>query len=373
MTALREHLDEIYDRFCHSDIYKSGSRKLIASVMKKRFGDFAELPPLTNLGSSIRVKAERGGRTIEKSLEIQPTTEGILLNLSLLARYRALVSQDFDMACRFGSESRGLRSEQINAGHSWFTKPLWAWSSKERLFTEAIGIAEDLIAALPMKVRVTLSNLDDCGVETTSPWNEGSTSDSSLRLLYHQPMLGPEPVDSEDVINSCMNDDSSAINLVRFKNSQTLATRLNPVTDDNKLPTNEHTSSQPNHVVTVTPEGSQGIDRGNLGTASETVSGEEVPSYAAARALHIDSDGIDMTVLSQLPPTLRSEVRVAMAVKAREKKRRARSHGKIWDWLVETKVGTRQSHDELDRSLKPSLLERQGGKRARTISEYFKR
>ena len=373
LSALRKHLDEVYYRFCQSDMYNTDSRELIASVMKKRFGDFVELPLQTI--STKRITKERRNGTFERSLEVQPTTEGVLLNLSLLARCRALVSHDFDMTCRFGSESREF---PLGQNQSWYRKPLWAWTSDERLFAEAIDIAEGLIAALPIKVRVTLSNLDDCGVQTTLSWKECSTDDS-LRLLYHQPMSWPEPVDSEDDINSCFSCNASYVDLVDLKNTQTVATRLNPVIDDNKLPASESKSTPPPpHTVTVTPEGSQLTDLTTLETAAETAFGEEGPiSHAAvagaARALHIDSDGIDMTVLSQLPPNLRSEVRLAMADEAREKKRRARSHGKIWNWLLETNTGTGRSHHERDRPLKPSLLERKEGKRARTISEYFQK
>jgi hypothetical protein len=361
-------------------MYQSDCRDLVASVMKKRFGNFVSVTGQNVPMPSVKVVSpERGSRTIEESLELQPTTEGILLNLSLLARCRALFSLDFDVGKHALSVNEVVPLGHNNPSQSWAQRPLWSWTWEERLFTEAIIIVNDLIGALPMNVRVTLSNLDDCGVQTTFPWKEDSRTRASLRLLYNQPLPRPKLLDSDDEHSHCIDGGASRIYL-GSKNSQILDKERIPGNTGNNvdvLPANEDKLTplfKESHDESLMKlEESQFIDKCAARTASASAyipSEIEANSCNGRRDFYIDSDGIDMAVLSQLPPNLRSEVRLAMAMQAREKKRQTQQPGKLWNWLLETKGSTTRRHNGLDRSLRSTIFERKR-KSVRTIRQYL--
>lgn len=358
----RAYLEKVYVQFHQSDMFQSSSRSMVAGVMNKRFG---ELDPKgrSSQRSNIRDASERCLTVFEESLELQSTADGILVNLSHLARCSTLLSDDFDVEKRRDSYTRrfSLRDDEVNL--SWFQEPLWAWTSEQRIFFEAIDIVDRLKLALPMKVHVSLSNLDDCGVQITFPWKQSSRE--YLRVLYCLPSH-TEFVHSDQGLSRGMNEMNHGLGLQQTRilaGERPSETTVDICVDTVPVVSPTQCSDESQREVTLEP--SQLIHQDSEHTD---------PEYSA-KALHIDSDGIDMTVLSQLPPKLRSEVRLTMVVAAREKKRRAPDPGKIWHWLVESKTGSSVTPSAFnsERSRNSTLLESRRRKRARTIGEYFKK
>ena len=94
--------------------------------------------------------------------------------------------------------------------------------------------------------------------------------------------------------------------------------------------------------------------------------GRLVTPQPIPKSSQIDSDGVDLTVLSQLPPSFRSEVRFAMALQDKTMKRKQpkKVDSRLYKWLATS-----------DNKKKPSLPSRtiqQPAKRQKgTISDFF--
>jgi hypothetical protein len=91
----------------------------------------------------------------------------------------------------------------------------------------------------------------------------------------------------------------------------------------------------------------------------------DVGSLAIPKSSQIDSDGVDLTVLSQLPPSLRSEARLAMALRDKTiKRKRPKLDSTLYNWLATS--GKKKSP-----SLPPRTIQQPAKRQKGTISDFF--
>jgi hypothetical protein len=92
----------------------------------------------------------------------------------------------------------------------------------------------------------------------------------------------------------------------------------------------------------------------------------QVYEYFLPQPAQIDSHGVDLTMLSQLPPKVRSEIRLAAAVHdKRVKRKRPNTNSKLVQWLATTDTATKRASSLASTAHIPAK------KRKNSISAFF--
>lgn len=331
-----------------------------------------------------------------------------------------------------GTLTRGISAKETSGGewdHHWWSRPLWAWTWHERLCAHATFLMLDFVAQSTIQVRVVLSNSDIFDVESPSPWDGSRSQDAEyypVRLFYEPRSLincimtpGEEDdcVEMEEpkeqnavLVQSDAHGESSSIGMIHPSSGiENTEANSHPASGGNTvqgsnykktedfqnsdeiLPISEickPSSQEESQQATVVSFASQeDIEEASspdlLATGFPEKSSEQedvdpkVYNYKQLEvtpspkgAPQIDSQGIDLSMLSQLPADVRSEVRMAAAIQGREK-RQVQFKSSIHRWLSVTKTSTRPSVG-LKRSATKSLDGSQA-KKTRGIREFLSR
>ncbi len=347
---------------------------------------------------------------VETSLLLQRTSEGILMDLTKIALFDALSISECDKTTweafhrRLGEtiirryDPAHKKSSEMHAtvlGASWWGRPLWAWTWHERLFAHATIIAFYLIEKSPFKVRVDLSNSKDYLSESTIACKSIGRYDYPVQLFYSEAICSTKcddsNVDKEDEMDDGnisivskktlqLNDD------VETKQFLIVESTDNCCVEEFRNTPKEHQISpvqrkcQEITTISLHPQPLEGASSFQSPTVQQNNASDKSALFVSNRTQNVtlsptglpqyDSQGINMTLLSQLPAQVRSEVRLAMAIQGKLKKQNE-SKTSIRRWFSGPRKMTHPTTEtkrDIVKSLKPSTSKKRG-----SIQVFFRK
>ena len=247
-----------------------------------------------------------------------------------------------------------------NSQPSWWCKPLWAWTWHQRLLGHGILVASDLAKVcrshatrdMMSSIRLLISNVED----------DFTTSELFLKnrfsLRLGKPLSPVQGCDSDQVevcsLSSSVDEDSGVESLLeklpdddsRNTNLDLLKDPLNYIEIGGNLGAEQESNQQSENLVTVNTQ--KEYPRATTDSALKKLVHEA--TQEESKIPQIDSQGVDLTILSQLPPKVRAEARLALTVQERQKKRRRSSKNldsRLYQWLSAPAMSTRKQHQQL--------------------------
>jgi hypothetical protein len=434
-VAVEDYLTKRSLREDKNEFWVSSCRKLVTSVLHNLCDGDSSLvhnldePTIQSFCSKYSLS--------KRSVQPRRMAKGVLLDLREITNIVALNFSEYDEKTWEAYYHLAIKTARIGTTRPggkcdphWWSRPLWAFTWDERLFAHATFIMLDFVAQSPIKVAVVLSNSNDIDVLNTTFACEGPQNEEFplIHLSYTTPtpqIIDDEvPEEDEKLENEKLQEESDTVRILcatldesskaaPSKEFEEMEETMQPPSHDMKVEesslmladdfdgtedTIEISESckspfqDESQQATVVSFASQELETQthselpSVGQSSEPSESQEVqsnlhtgrppevPPSPNKDVPQIDSQGIDLSLLSQLPADMRSEVRMAAAIQGRNK-RKVHLPSSMQRWLSTTKASTStstsiQSSGGLRRSSKESS-DRPMAKKARGIQEFL--
>jgi hypothetical protein len=332
-----------------------------------------------------------------------------MTRISLLQAMEQSCSDDWDLSkvCRFLNTTSDEHNYSDDATKlTWWDRPLWAWKWDELVLGNgamlSIDMAEKLRRTLPssLSLKLAVSNVAEIPqVSFQGDWTFRLMLQTQHTLKErHSDKINPETKlesnlkevkSKEDLLGAAAPDGEQGLLKPRpsptqeaeFSNSTTPEVTLSQEQKSNRYEVSDGTGPPTmnadkvencNNEIVFAPASDDECTPMTQSNSSETVpTMSESPTSVIQeiRQSQVDSQGVDLTMLSQLPPELRSEARLALAIQEqkREKKRpRPPVNSQLYRWL-----STASSTSEATKSVPPTNSEPPIKKQNQTIKDFF--
>lgn len=381
IANVRDYFEQRFQEECNSQFWKEHNQKLEADVLKQLLDDESSSFPTTPLSSKTPDTLRFHG-----SLGLRVTPEGgVIINLTRISLLMTINSSD-DSKWELSDNPKSLRKL------AWWERPVWAWTWHERLFTQAAVIVHDFVDQFSSGVCATIWNSNDAHqVNVMIPTEQAAGA--QVRLVYTPPTFDAvvvAPNEKNKVANEGFVESKAEpreelgeqleSNLEGCVGSCVSATTKDDAgettTNDFELHTQDE-SQQPTVVSFASQEiaedGSQDASSSSPVQLTTSITAlysiSEVTPDAKDTASQIDSHGINLYELSQLPADVRSEVRLVAAIQERQKKKESLKSS-IRRWFGQSETTTAAKSGWKRKGVKSSK-EKPQSKKHRTIQEFL--
>jgi hypothetical protein len=330
-----------------------------------------------------------------------------MTRISLLQAMEQSCSDDWDLSkvCRFLNTTSDEHNCSDDASKlTWWDRPLWAWKWDELVLGNgamlSIDMAEKLRRTLPssLSLKLVVSNVAEIpqvcfqgdwtfrlmlqtqhtSKETHSDKiNPGANPESNLKKVKEdfsgaaapdgeKGLLKPQPSTTQEAEFSKSNTPEVSLSHEQKSYRYEVSDRTGPPT------MNADEVENCNNEIVFAPASDDECTPMTQSNGSETVpimSESPTSVISEIRPSQFDSQGVDFTMLSQLPPELRSEARLALAIQEqkREKKRpRPPVNSHLYRWL-----STASKTSEATKPVPPTNSEPPIKKQNQTIKDFF--